>query len=1160
MNLPITVTVDVAKATAKLSGPLVLGNTYQVTFQGLTEAQAARHPTLVILGRPQLTNQLDEGGRGVAVPTVAAMSTAAGVLALNTQEMADVFSMAGLPPQAVAERACDARKPHAVLPGEVLHGAIRPHAALALHFYVTTQGVEEAGVDTSAESNGATLAQGDCTVHWAPFEFDGNGNPMILRGPAGPVGPMGPAGIVAWPGCLTFQIDADPASPLYGHLIAWAENRYMLYHNGNDGQEGRPLEKHFVVCEIEDQPMSGMLPGHIYQIYYPETDDPEVADHRQFCDLGDVGASSLFAQTLKGTMEASQHNNTSARTLNETSGKTNSLWGILKSVCNNILGITTAFAIVAGAGLFAGSPTGARAEEEDSGIWRPMARPKSVTPDAGWSLLQSDSLVSAWTFTNVIGSANASPNSGNDAPDGHLQIVDEGAFLSENVPPCNEGQGFSLSLGTRGGAAAGTDAAGRSATDYDPLAGAEKFTICAWVYREWTEEDAHKTRTNTAARIFSDISAVDGTGHGVDFRFGGLGKLVIQVNGQYPPKYSDTELVPPFSQTWTHVAVAYDTTGDGGHYWFYVNGYQVQTVRTMNQGAVQANENAVYIGNGSSQNTHHDEGRFIGEIDDVYVFKNWVPDAPGENNLCPELARIMDTHDGNFTTDYEGIGAEPLGDIDPDTPMYSAEQIENILGGVLPTRWLDHATLPGLEITEVLVLGNEGMSSWEEVRSGLLPATYVPKAWDPNPNRPRYEVGGTVNFTGKLGLGGTYIFSWDDLHILPAEWDASLDEYRINANLGVEGLNIANGNLNAYGDADIEGNLFVAHTAEFREIAIGNRSWNSLPDMSAYASTSSVATVASNLAAHAGRTDNPHSVTLVQAFEADPDGALDDFGIGVSPGDGIAELKGFGRRISLEEALVEGDFDFADRPSYTGVGLATTNELAAAVDAAEERVGAVEGMLEEYWCKWSTESLSPLPATNYIPTNWPARKVYCVFANDQTVEFRISLPDNWYPDESCELHLVLWKMLTNSPSISVYAEGGAVTSLTGTSITGREGIFRYRPGYGWIFTSHAYTGAPYNIRDGVRRQIQNATWPNDEKFTPVIQGAVQLLSTPSLQSLRPSLSSSAPLALDAAPATLEDLAPEDFIDEDFTDPDAAPDALDSDESDDLEDAPEEDTP
>lgn len=865
MNLPITVTVDVAKATAKLSGPLVLGNTYQVTFQGLTEAQAARHPTLVILGRPQLTNQLDEGGRGVAVPTVAAMSTVPGVLALNTQEMADVFSMAGLPPQAVAERACDARKPHAVLPGEVLHGAVRPHAALALHFYVTTQGVEEAGVDTSAESNGATLAQGDCTVHWAPFEFDGNGNPMILRGPAGPVGPMGPAGIVAWPGCLTFQLDADPASPLYGHLIAWAENRYMLYHNGNDGQEGRPLEKHFVVCEIEDQPMSGMLPGHIYQIYYPETDAPEMADHRQFCDLGDVGASSLFAQTLKGTMEASQHNNTSARTLNETSGKTNSLWGILKSVCNNILGITTAFAIAAGACLFAGSPTGARAEEEN-GIWRPKGMPKSVTPDAGWSLLQSDSLAAAWTFTNVVGNASATPNSGNDAPDGHLQIAD-GAFLSENVPTCNGGQGYSLSLGTLGGSAAGTDAAGKSATDYDPLAGAEKFTVCAWVYREWTADDVNRTRTNTAARIFSDIDAVDGTGHGVDFRFGGLGKLVLQVNSA-TPAYSDTELVPPFSQTWTHVAVAYDSTADDGRYWFYVNGYQVQTARSMKQGAVLANENAVYIGNGSSQNTHHDQGRFIGEIDDVYVFKDWVPDAPGENNLSAELKRIMETHDGNFTTDYQGIGAEPLGDIDPDTLMYTAEQVENMLGGVIPTRWLDHATLEGLEITGSLILGNDGISSWSDLSNRFLPATYVPRNFDPQFDRPRYEVGGTVNFTGKLGLGGTYIFSWDDLHILPAEWDASLDEYRINANLGVEGLNIAYGNLNAYGDANIEGNLFVAHTAEFREIAIGNRSWNSLPDVdgkitaatntlaadisNTYATVSAVAAVSGQATTNAG--------------------------------------------------------------------------------------------------------------------------------------------------------------------------------------------------------------------------------------------------------------------------------------------------------------------
>lgn len=353
MNLPITVTVDVAKATAKLSGPLVLGNTYQVTFQGLTEAQAARHPTLVILGRPQLTNQLDEGGRGVAVPTVAAMSTVAGVLALNTQEMADVFSMAGLPPQAVAERACDARKPHAVLPGEVLHGAIRPHAALALHFYVTTQGAVEAGVDTSADSNGATLAQGDCTVHWAPFEFDGAGTPMILRGPPGATGPQGPAGIAAWPGCITFQIDADPASPLYGHLIAWAENRYHLYHAGNDGREDRPLEPHFLVCQEDDAPMTGMIQGHIYQIYYPETGDPELSEHRQYLDLGDVGGSKLFAKALKDTMDSDQ-NGAPARTLNETSGKTNSLWTIIKNACNSLLGLSSAFAIAVGAWLLAG--------------------------------------------------------------------------------------------------------------------------------------------------------------------------------------------------------------------------------------------------------------------------------------------------------------------------------------------------------------------------------------------------------------------------------------------------------------------------------------------------------------------------------------------------------------------------------------------------------------------------------------------------------------------------------------------------------------------------------------------------------------------------------------------------------------------------------------
>ncbi len=365
MNLPITVTVDVAKATAKLSGPLVLGNTYQVTFQGLTATQAARHPTLVLLGRPRLVNELDAGGNAIAAPNVAAMSTVDGVLALNTQEMADAFTMAAMPPQAVAEQACDARRPQAVLPGEVLHGAVRPHAVLALHFYVTTQGTEEAGVDTSAESDGATLAQGDCTVHWAPFEFDGSGNPIILRGPAGAVGPVGPGCVAAWAGCVSFYIDFDSTSGTFGHLIACAENRGDLFHDGADGSAvGIAAKPHFVLAGAENpsvQPpesIAGQLTdGHLYAIHYG-TD----GDTAQCLDLGSIGGGIALATMLKNSMEDDSQDGVSARTLNETSSKVNSLWTRIKNACSALMGNASAMAIAVGAGILIGAARPAAAD------------------------------------------------------------------------------------------------------------------------------------------------------------------------------------------------------------------------------------------------------------------------------------------------------------------------------------------------------------------------------------------------------------------------------------------------------------------------------------------------------------------------------------------------------------------------------------------------------------------------------------------------------------------------------------------------------------------------------------------------------------------------------------------------------------------------------
>lgn len=294
MNMPLTVTVDPAKASAKLSGPLVLGNTYQLTFEGLTTDQLEANPTVILLGRPQRM-EVDGGGQPTIATNIAAMSDAGLVLAMTTQELVESFSLSAQPPQALVDLSTDARKP-TVLSGEVLHGASRPHGALRLHFYVT--------------ANGVTLAQGDCTVLWAPFEYDGSGNPVVLQGPKGDKGEQGPQGpqgergangvIYTSTGCVTFKVDTDPESDTYGHLLAYADNDYGLYHAGNTGKP------HFLIGTGTGDGGNGLAEGHLFYVYYPA--DPQTAT--QHLDIGDVrgpqgpaDSGAVFAATLESELE-----------------------------------------------------------------------------------------------------------------------------------------------------------------------------------------------------------------------------------------------------------------------------------------------------------------------------------------------------------------------------------------------------------------------------------------------------------------------------------------------------------------------------------------------------------------------------------------------------------------------------------------------------------------------------------------------------------------------------------------------------------------------------------------------------------------------------------------------------------------------------------------
>jgi len=239
MHQPVTVSVDAARATARLSGPLVLGNSYAITFSGLpaTDSDAAA-PEVVVLG---------------ATPgVVAARSSTDGdetVLALDTQQLVEAFDLLP-PPPPPPRRDLPPAGPRPV------NGAARPHGAIRLHFYVLL--------------DGATLAQGDLTLLWAPFQYDGSGSPVQMQGPPGTQGKQGLQGLPGRngvyahaPGCVGFDVDEN------GHLWARSEDADTLLHGGD------PEKPHYIIDTATGSPTK----GHLLLLYYrPGSDAPQAID------------------------------------------------------------------------------------------------------------------------------------------------------------------------------------------------------------------------------------------------------------------------------------------------------------------------------------------------------------------------------------------------------------------------------------------------------------------------------------------------------------------------------------------------------------------------------------------------------------------------------------------------------------------------------------------------------------------------------------------------------------------------------------------------------------------------------------------------------------------------------------------------------------------
>ncbi|MBP5788055.1 MAG: hypothetical protein J6Y19_09610, partial [Kiritimatiellae bacterium] len=171
-----------------------------------------------------------------------------------------------------------------------------------------------------------------------------------------------------------------------------------------------------------------------------------------------------------------------------------------------------------------------------------------LSAGVAWGTCAGDGFVAGeWIFEEEAD--GWAVNSGTDGEAGNLGLTGGSAF-STNVPPVNCDCGHSLFLpGTNGAAGA------VSINDYDPLAGAEKFSVLAWVRRDSADG------ANLSARIFSDAdsTALTNTTAGVEFRFSGnAGTLALRVNG--------TEVattvggIAPTNGDWHHGAVVFDGT------------------------------------------------------------------------------------------------------------------------------------------------------------------------------------------------------------------------------------------------------------------------------------------------------------------------------------------------------------------------------------------------------------------------------------------------------------------------------------------------------------------------------------------------------------------------------------------------------------------------
>lgn len=532
-------------------------------------------------------------------------------------------------------------------------------------------------------------------------------------------------------------------------------------------------------------------------------------------------------------------------------------------------------------------------------------------PVAEWVMWDSDGIVK---------------NAGLGGEAGNLTLS-EGVAFSDDVHVGNTG-GTALRIsGEDQTAAAETDA------NFDPLAGAEKFTIMAWVRRE--SEDPGD---NTNACIFSDFAYIDGHPCGIEFRFDrAQGNLYLRVNGSGGSLYAAR--IPADNWTWRHVAVSCDMTieSPSANTHFYIDGIQVGAGLRLYQqlDGPAANNVPVTIGNSASDRSS--ENQLVGSIDDVFVFADWAPEPSGNGNLNTAIREWMLIDDSTRIPEDE---PEPEPEPEEDWTVPPV-----MVGDVIAQKWGEERNYE--ELAEGLIFVNaETGDLWyanEENPHGR--AICVCK---PFPDWHRFKD--TVWFLGhvlqlndhysmqaeahtlSIRYGGEAVWRIlgdengdlagiltieveDENHLLiqanatgtnvvlqvctnlmeatpwkPAEnaviytqtdaattWRATL--LSIDGFSGVELYRVLNGNnprpAGVYCERPLRANKGVI-VPDGQSLSLGGVERSTWPDTSGIAENRlAIGAVATNLATHAARTDNPHGVTAAQigALTAETDAA-----------------------------------------------------------------------------------------------------------------------------------------------------------------------------------------------------------------------------------------------------------------------------------------------